>query len=479
MTASPRLARALVEWAWRLRIDDVPDEVRAAVGRHLLDGLGTAVAAGQSGAAIPAVTVALGLGGPQEAVVLGTGRRIGAPAAALANGVLMHALDFDDTHAGGLVHATAVVLPAALAVGEQVGASGADVLLAATAGLETVCRVAAAAPHAFHGRGLHATAVCGVISSALVAARLTRLSEQQAVDALGIAGSSAGGLLEFLATGSSTKQLHPGLASQAGVLAARLAAAGASGPDSVLEGAQGLYQALAGRSVDPSAVLDGLGTRWEASAITIKPYPACQLSHAALDAAAAALASVPGGALRPADVASVVTELHPDSASIVAVPVAAKIRPRTPYEAKFSVQWSVAALLADGRLGVPTYAPESVTRPEIADLASRVEVRVVDRPGLPAASAPGSVRILLRDGTELTGEVPCSTGSPERPLDADGVLAKLTANAGGAGPELTELADRVQALADEPDLSRVLALADTLARPAESRVPLPSTEEDR
>src|SRR5699024_8903244 len=137
----------------------------------------------------------------------------------------------------------------------------------------------------FHARGLHATAACGVIAAALTAARLRGLGEDETVNALGIAGSQAGGLLEFLNTGASTKQLHPGFAARAGVLAATLAAHGATGPDSVIEGEYGLYGALLGRRVEPAAVLDGLGDRWELASITVKPYPACQLMHAQLDAA--------------------------------------------------------------------------------------------------------------------------------------------------------------------------------------------------
>ena len=120
--------------------------------------------------------VATALGGPPEAAILGSPVTVSAPAAALANGALVHAWDFDDTHADGLVHATAVVLPAVLAVGQQHDVSGADALAAAVAGDETVCRIAAASPHGFHARGLHATAVCGVFSAALVAAKLAARS---------------------------------------------------------------------------------------------------------------------------------------------------------------------------------------------------------------------------------------------------------------------------------------------------------------
>ena len=245
--------------AWGTAPVDVPGEVRAAAARHLLDGVGTAIGGLRAGTVAAAVEVARGLGGPPEATLFGTTERIGAPAAALATGALVHALDFDDTHAGGLVHATAVVLPAAFAVGEQVGATGREVLDAAVVGYETVCRVAAAAPHGFHARGLHATMVAGVFSSALVAARLLGLDAARAVDALGIAGSQSGGLLAFLHTGASTKQLHPGFASHAGILAARLAAAGASGPANVFDGPDGLYDALATGAGRPR--LDRRGAR--------------------------------------------------------------------------------------------------------------------------------------------------------------------------------------------------------------------------
>ncbi len=441
------VASDLAAWALGLRSEDLPDEVVAAACRHLLDGLGTAVAAARRNAAEPALSVAAGLGGPPEATLLGRGVRISAPAAALATGTLVHALDFDDTHAGGLVHATAVVLPAVLAVGEEVGATGEEAVLAAVVGFETVCRIAGSAPHAFHQRGLHATLACGVFSSALVAARLMRLDLPTTVNALGIAGSSAGGLLEFLATGSSTKQLHPGLASHAGILAARLAAAGADGPDSVIEGERGLYAALADGHADPALVTADLGVRWETTRIGLKPYPACQLMHAALDAG---LQTLP---VDPASVTSVVVEVHPDSAKIVCE--ADKVTPRTAYDAKFSLQWSLAALLTDGQVSVDTYAPESLARPSVAALAARVRIVEVPSPVV-AADAPGRVTVELADGSTLTGHVDRSAGAA---LDA-----KLAVNVGGpdAAAELT-------AAVDAFDLPALIAVADRLATSEENR----------
>ena len=348
----------------------VPAPVREAALRHLLDGVGSAIGGIRSGTVRPAVDVALGLGGPEEATVLGTTARIGAPAAALANGALLHALDFDDTHAGGLVHATAVVLPAAFAVGEQVGATGQEVLDAAVVGYETVCRVAMAAPHGFHAGGLHATAVAGVFSSALVAARLLGLDAERTAHALGIAGSQAGGLLAFLGTGASTKQLHPGFASQSGILAARLAAAGATGPVTVFDGPHGVYDALATGPVDRSVILAGLGESWETTRIGIKPYPACQLSHATLDAVRDADGPAPVRAGRRR------LDRRAGPPQLCADGVPAGPRPGPPdLVVRRQVLAPVERRRARRRTATSaprTFEEPSISRPEVADLATRV-----------------------------------------------------------------------------------------------------------
>lgn len=455
---APRLA------SWALGPLKVPDDVRAAALRHLLDGLGNALASLRTGAVAPACTVARDLGGPAEAVILGDRRAIGAPAAALADGALVHGLDFDDTHAGGLVHATAVVLPAALAVGQQTGASGAAVLDAAVAGYETACRVAAAAPNGFHSRGLHATMAAGTFSSAIVTARLLGLDEASTVAALGIAGSSSGGLLAFLGTGASTKQLHPGLASHAGILAARLAAAGASGPETVFDGPHGLYDALAVGPVDRESIVEGLGSRWETTRIGIKPYSACQLSHATIDAVRAAVAT---GGFRAGDVDEVVAEVHPDSAAVVCDDRRDLTRPASPYAAKFSLPWTVAALLADGVLTLDTFSPESIARPEVAELAERVRWNLLPAPATVAADAPGRVVVRLRDGRELEGSVSRSSGGGEHPLTQDELLAKFRGNVGGDPALAGAVADELLGLADADGLGGLLeavaAVADQYA----------------
>jgi 2-methylcitrate dehydratase PrpD len=448
------VAEELAAWAVRLRPGDVPEPVQRAVGRHLLDGVGNSIGSRLQAAVEPALVVGEALGGPAEAAPLGSRGRLSAPAAALVDGALVHGLDFDDTHAGGLIHATAVVLPTAFAVGQQVGASGADVATAAVVGYEVACRVAAAVPHGFHRRGIHATHAAGTIAAASVAARLMGLNVARTVDALGVAGSASGGLLEFLDTGSSTKQLHPGTASMAGVLAARLAAAGASGPGTVLEGRRGVWAALADGEPDVASVTKGLGDHWESTQITLKPYPACQLLHVTLDALVAAL---DGARIDPDDIIEVVAQVHPDSAAIVCEPSQVKTVPRSAYDAKFSLPWSVAALLVDGVVDVSTYASESMARENVSGLAQRVRSRLMTSEGV-AADAPGAVEVRLTDGRVLVGAVPHSAGGPGSPLD-DAALDAKVARLCGEGPLVEGLIDVVRGLWAAPDLDVLHELA--------------------
>lgn len=446
------LSQTLVDWAWALQTSDLPESVVTALGRHVLDGLGVALAGWESGEVQGVVDVAQGLGGPAQATVFGSGVRVGAPGAALANGALIHALDFDDTHADALIHPTAVVVPAVLATAEEVGADGSAVVAALAGAYEVTLRIGAAVRHGFHRRGFHATAVCGVFGAALGAARVLGLSQTQAVDALGIAGSLSSGSLEFLHTGATTKQMHPGFAAQAGVLAARLAQAGMTGPETILEGHDGFYRAYADTEVASQVLTDGLGSHWELSRITVKPYPACQLSHAALDAVVAAGAA---GMADPGLIRQITLDVPADAAAIVCEPRKDKLDPGTPYEAKFSLPWSVAALVIDGQLTPQSFATTQLDRSDIATVAARVAHRVVTS-DVAAAMAPGSAEVVLTDGTRMVGWVPQSRGGPEQPLGSEQLRAKLTGCV-GSFRRADDLTNAIAALPEARSLDRVMA----------------------
>lgn len=439
MSTRPTAAQTIAEFAIGLTLEDVPASVRRAAMLHLLDGFGCAIAARRADAVWFAVDAALKDPEPEQATVIGEGRRVATTAAALANGALVHALDFDDTHEEALVHATAAVLPAAFAVGEERHASGAQVLAAAIAGYETVIRLGAAIPHAFHRRGLHATSVCGVFAAAVAASKLLGMHADQTANALGIAGSMAAGSLEFLHTGSPTKQLHPGLSAMNGIVAARLAFEGAEGPATILEGEHGLYRTLANEAVDPAAITRGLGETWETERIAIKPYPACQLSHAAFDA----LRQIED--IDPNAIERFVIEVPASSMPIVCEPREIKNAPRNAYDAKFSLPWSAAALLIDRTLDLATY--DNVRRPEVERLAAKIECVGATYDGAPAR-APAQIAITVRGGRVIRRSV-----TPDGTLDEAALMAKLRANCGPLDADA--LASAVLSLAESPTLKEV------------------------
>lgn len=448
------VSERLASWALAVQIEQIPVDVQRAAKRHMLDGVGLAVAARRLDAARAAVRV-----GEQHAThegvrALGSDLRMEAGAAALVDGVLVHALDFDDTHAGGLVHATAVSLPATLAVGQRERSTGADALVAMVLGLETVCRVAAASPYGFQARGMHATSICGTLSSALVASRLSGVSVATTTSALGIAGSLSSGLLEFLDTGSDTKTLHPGFASMNGVLAAALAAAGGNGPSTVLEGRRGIFATMSSREADTESIVADLGHRWETTQISIKPIPACQLLHVTVDAGK----GIPGDWQQISAIEAVV---HPDSAGVVCEPRDTKNEPKSPYDAKFSLPWSLAASIIDGQVTLDTYSLEGIARPEVADLAAKVRI-IAGPTDVAAADAPGFVRVTYRDGSTWEGSVGGSRGTPAYPLSDEDLKAKFVENC-GSHPASGELYEAIMSIEGAPSLGEIHDLSVAVA----------------
>jgi 2-methylcitrate dehydratase PrpD len=425
------VAERLARFALELRYEAIPADVAEAAKLHLLDLLGCGLAAHAVGVATEGQRVVAEAEGVGQATVIGLEGRLPAAQAAFANAMLGHGLDFDDTHADSICHVSVVVDPAALAVGEAAGAGGRETVAAIVAGGEIVTRLGMAASGEFHARGFHPTSVCGIFGATAAAARLGGLDPATATSALGLAGSMASGLLVFLADGSPTKPLHPAWAAHGAVTATRLAAHGAAGPRSVVEGRFGLFHAFLGvESPDLEAQLADLGERWETRRIAYKPYPACHMMHGVLGATMEATA---GRAYAPDEVAEVVVTVPEPCVPIVLEPREAKLAPRTAYEAKFSLPYSVAALLVRGRIGVASYTAAALHDPDVLGLARRVRYATKPYPTYPRAF-PGGVLIRLRDGIVLEAETPYQKGSPENPFSPDEVREKFRVNAALALP---------------------------------------------
>jgi 2-methylcitrate dehydratase PrpD len=448
-----KAAQRLAEWTAALEYEDIPAEVVETAKLHLLDTIGCGLAAHALGVATEGRIAMAELGGVEQASVIGLEGALPVPNAAFANAMLCHGLDFDDTHSDSVAHISVVVCPASLAAGEAAGAGGREVLAAIVGGNEVVTRVGMAASGRFHARGFHPTAVCGVFGAAAAAARIAGAGPEATASALGIAGSFAGGLFAYLDDATPTKPMQPAWAAHGGLLAARLATLGAEGPPGVFENRFGLYDAFVGGGVDLAAQLDDLGERWETLRIAYKPYPACHFIHGSLGATAGL-----AGGLEADEVDEVVVTVPEPAVALVLEPAAPKQAPRSEYEAKFSLQYSTAAMLVHGRVGVRTYSEEEIGDPRVLALAAKVRYEVREYPSYPAAF-PGGVRIRLRDGRVLEADAPYQLGGPENPMSTDQVRAKFRENARLALDEsgVAALEEAVLTLEEADDVRTLLA----------------------
>jgi 2-methylcitrate dehydratase PrpD len=432
-----------------------PPEVVARATLHLLDAVGCGLAAHALGEGVEARAVVAAQGGEAAADVIGAAR-LPAPSAALANGTLIHALDFDDTHPGAICHITTVVAPAAFAMAQARGSSGAEMVAAYIAGCETVARIGAAAEGRFHLRGFHPTGVCGVFGATVAAARLAGLGREQTVQALGIAASFAPGILEFLGDGSTTKRLHAGGAAQAGVLAALLAEAGACGPASALEGRYGLFRTHLDMDAGDAlrAQIADLGERWETMAMAIKPYPACHFMHGCLEATERLVAT---HGVTAEDVRGIHVRVAEPGVGLILEPAAAKPAPQTPYDAKFSLPFSLAALLERGHIDVTTYTAASLGDPALEAIGRRVTYESL--PLAEVADAFGGEVELELDGRRVAAAVPVPLGGTGRAMGEADVLRKFTANARLALDEVdaAALAAEILDLPSRPDVAGILS----------------------
>ncbi|UCH76081.1 MAG: MmgE/PrpD family protein, partial [Rhodospirillales bacterium] len=278
------MAELFADWAGQLRPNQLPPSVEGALQRGLLDCMGLMVAARNEAYVQAAVAASDGAG---RCTAIGHAGEFDAAAAALINGTAIHGEDFDDTFEGTPVHVGAVMMPALLAAAEQRALSGASVLAGLAAGSELICRLALVAPTAMHRQGFHPTAICGAFGAAAGVAVALGLSPAQITSALGVAGSMASGIIEYLAEGTWTKRMHPGWAAQAGWRAARLAECGFRGPRSVFEGTHGAFKAFAVPEIaaDFGHLREGWGSRWELANLAFKPYACGTMAQPFIDCA--------------------------------------------------------------------------------------------------------------------------------------------------------------------------------------------------
>lgn len=442
-TLAGRLAR---EWA-PVQPADVPGDALEAARHCVLDWLGCAIAGSREPLVDVLVAQVVEPEGPGPCTLVGRPGATTARTAALVNGAAGHALDFDDTHLLLSGHPTTPVLPAALAVAEELDAPGEALVVALAVGIEVECRVGAVVNPEHYGAGWHATGTLGTIGAAAAVAHLLELDQEAFATAIALAATQASGLKASF--GTMAKPLHAGLAASAGVLAARLAAGGFTAEPAVLEAPQGLARAAGGAVLDDARLsrLDRLAGRWVVRDTLFKHHAACYLTHASINAARSL-----AGEVAPADVDAVEVHVAPESLDVCAIP-----EPTTGLEGKFSLRATTAmALLGDDTTDAATYSDERVRSSELVALRDRVTV--VPEPG--RSSTRSRVVVRTRGGEVLDAEDDTSRPADDLVRQWELLAAKATGLArpvlGDAGA--TALVDAVARLTDAPTVRALVGL---------------------
>jgi len=413
------ITRQTANFVASLKPADVPDRCREAARAGIIDCVGVMIA-GASEQPVRIVSAMLAATTQNDgAPEIPSGRNLAASDAALVNGVAAHVLDYDDVALSG--HPSAVLVPAILAEGWSVDASGIDAIAAYVAGYELWAQVAALEPGNLHQRGFHPTAVMGTLASAAACARLRELSPEKTAHAIAIAASLASGLVANF--GTMTKSLHAGRSAQSGVLAARLADQGFTASLDVLEHDTGFL-----RAHSPSGTPDiengtiDIGTNWRLASlgVNVKRYPTCYATHRSIDAM---LDLVDQYKLKSDDVQEI--RVHTGATQKLML---RNNNPKTGLEAKFSMEFAMAAALVAGRVGLAELTDEFVSRPEVNSVFGKVRCTTTEEamPGDPAFAPSDQVTVVLASGNVLVhAPVVHAKGSWQKPLTREELKDKF------------------------------------------------------
>ena len=423
------VAERLVERVAALVPERVPAEVRARCEDLLVDVTGLCVAARRTDY-IEALLRSVDGGGACTAI--GHAGSFRAEDAAMINGTAAHGEDFDDTFEGGPVHSGAVVVPAVLAACERFQRDGRAALLGIASGVETMCRLSLVAPKLIHKAGFHPTSVLGAMAATLGVSAALGLDRKQTVDALGIAGSMAGGIIEYLAEGAWTKRLHAGWAARIGLHAARIGREGFLGPRTVFEGTHGFFSGFAHtREGDFDALTRDFGREWLMEGLTFKPYATGTMNQPYIDCAL----RLARKGFAAEDVAEVLCETAEGYVHRLWEPLASKHRPANDYAAKFSTPFNIAVAFVTGSVGFEAFTEKTVRDPRILALASKVRY-VVDLNNPYPKAYTGHVRMTLRDGRVFEERQPHIRGGVHEPLTREELERKFRGNAEYGGWDL-------------------------------------------
>jgi 2-methylcitrate dehydratase PrpD len=417
---SPAVAETIAKWLVTVTPETLPKETVETAQRLFLDVAGLCVAARRE----KYVTSTMGAADGGPCTAFGHPGGFDAFGAALINGTAAHGEDYDDTFEGGPVHAGAVIVPAVLAACEREKLGGDRCLVGIVTGAELLCRLSLVAPKATHHAGFHPTSVFGTLAAAGGVAAALQLAPDKISSALGIAGSMASGIIEYLAEGTWTKRMHAGWAAQSGLRAALMARAGFVGPRTVLEGVHGLYRAFA-PSVKPdwTPLTSTLGSCWTMATLAFKPYACGTMTQPFIDCAIRLAEDGVSGD----QITQIVCEVAEATVHRLWEPLAVKHRPPTPYAAKFSTPFCIAVGFFDRKAGIAQFSEGRIHDPGVLALAERIGYVLNERDEYPR-NFSGHLRVTLKDGSTREYRQPHLRGGARAPLSTEELATKFTDN---------------------------------------------------
>jgi 2-methylcitrate dehydratase PrpD len=431
----PTLAQVISTFALEHPYDALPTEVVDSVRKRVLDTLGICVAASDLETSAGVRAYAASQGGRPDAHAVGLSDPLPSSLAALVNGTLAHSLDYDDTHLPSVLHPSASVIPAALAMAETHDRSGEELIAAIACGLEVCVRLGmagydeATGSNLYFENGQHATSICGTLGAVVATSLLAGFDAEKITHALGLAASMGSGVIEANRTGGSVKRMHCGWAAHSACVATDLVHHGFTGPPTILEGRFGFFQAWLHGDFYPEWITSELGVRWEVPGIFFKPYPANHFTHTAIDAAAALRQ-------RGVDLANIDhLELGvPDSiVRTIGEPIETKRTPANAYMAQFSGPYAVAlGLLGGGGLGagLADYTDQLANDPTRRALMAKVSVVSNDEcTAIFPHQFPSVLRATLSSGEVIEEKALSNLGGNERPLSYEQLAVKFSDNA--------------------------------------------------
>jgi 2-methylcitrate dehydratase PrpD len=445
-----------------IRYEDLPKGVVEATKKQVLDLLGVALGGFSQPGPKELREIICDWGGKEESSIIGCKQKVPAPNAGHVNATMTHALDYDDVHETAIIHPGVAITPTCMAIAEKEGnLSGKEFITAIALGVDMMCRLALATTPGTRpvNTGWHLTTLFGFLGAAGVAGRMLSLDEEGIVNAIGIAYHQCSGNGQCVIDGALTKRMGPGFSVKGGITAALLAEKGVTGAKNCLEGEWGLYKLYHRGNYDAKVLTKDLGKYFEGINVAIKPYPCCRGVHPAIDAA---LALIEEHHFKAEDVQKIVLSVSEGHYQLLCEPEDAKLKPRTPVDAQFSIPWGVATAIVRRRVNLEHFTQGAIKNQDILGVTNKMSVKIDPSLNRTDKIEPTRVKLTTKQGKVYSKEVAEPLGSLERPMSFDDCARKFRDCAKNLGDEkcskVIELIGNLEQLEDIRDIVSLLSL---------------------